>query len=42
MSYLKFISDKNLCSAVSNVVKIIETTEHNAQIKLHKNVVDQY
>lgn len=42
MSYLKFISDKNLCSAVSNVVKIIETAEHDAQIKLHKNVIDPF
>ncbi len=42
MSYLEFISDKDLCSAVSNVVKIIETAEHDAQIKLHKNVVDPF
>jgi len=42
MSYLKFISDKNLCSAVSNVIKIIETAEHDAQIKLHKNVIDPF
>lgn len=42
MPYLKFISDKDLCSAVSNVVKIIETAEHNAQIKLHKNVIDPF
>lgn len=42
MSYLKFISDKNLCSAVSNVVNIIEIAEHDAQIKLHRNVVDPF
>ncbi len=42
MLYLKFISDKDLCSAVSNVIKIIETAEHDAQIKLHKNVVDPF
>lgn len=42
MSYLKFISDKDLCVAVAHVVNIIETAEHDAEIKLHKNVVDPF
>lgn len=42
MPYLKFISDKDLCSAVARVVNIIETAEHNNQIKLHKNVIDPF
>jgi len=42
MSYLKFISDENLCSAVTKVIQIIETAEQDAQIKLHKNVVDPF
>lgn len=42
MPYLKFISDENLCFAVVKVIQIIEKAEHNAQIKLHKNVVDPF
>ena len=42
MPYLKFISDKDLCDAVARVVKIIETAEHDVEIKLHKNVVDPF
>ncbi|MCF7845470.1 MAG: Eco47II family restriction endonuclease [Candidatus Pacebacteria bacterium] len=42
MPYLKFISDKDLCLAVARVVNIIETAEHDAEIKLHKNVIDPF
>ncbi len=42
MPYLKFISDKNLTTAVTKVVKIIEVAEHDAQSKLHKNVIDPF
>ena len=42
MPYLEFISDKDLCSAVTNVISVIEIAEHDAQIKLHKNVVDPF
>lgn len=42
MPYLKFISDKDLCSAVTKVVKIIEVAEHDVEDKLHKNVVDPF
>jgi len=42
MAYLKFISDKDLCSAVTKVIKIIEAAEHDAEDKLHKNVVDPF
>lgn len=42
MPYLKFISDKDLSSAVAGVVKTIETAEHNAEVKLHKNVIDPF
>ncbi|MFA6215104.1 MAG: Eco47II family restriction endonuclease [Patescibacteria group bacterium] len=42
MSYLKFISDKNLIFAVGRVVKIIETAEHEAGNNLHKNVIDPF
>ncbi|MDP2656635.1 MAG: Eco47II family restriction endonuclease [bacterium] len=42
MPYLKFISDKDLISAVGRVVKIIETSEYEADRSLHKNVVDPF
>lgn len=42
MSYLKFISDRDLIAAVTKVVKIIEAAEHDAQSKLHKNVIDPF
>lgn len=42
MAYLKFISDKNLISAVGKVVKIIETAEHEENNNLHKNVIDPF
>lgn len=42
MPYLKFISDENLCSAVAKVVKTIESAEHDAEDKLHQNVVDPF
>lgn len=42
MSYLKYISDKNLIFAVGEVVKIIESTEHNAGANFHKNVIDPF
>jgi hypothetical protein len=42
MAYLKFISDKDLCLAVAIVVNVIETAKNDAQIKLHKNVVDPF
>jgi hypothetical protein len=42
MPYLKFISDKNLISAVGKVVKIIEMTEREASSNLHKNVIDPF
>jgi hypothetical protein len=42
MSYLKFISDKDLIAAVGKVVKIIETAEHAADTHLHKNVIDPF
>ena len=42
MSYLKFIPDKDLSSAVAGVVKIIESAEHDAQVKLYKNVIDPF
>lgn len=42
MSYLKFISDKNLIDAVGKVVKIINAAEHDADIKLYKNVIDPF
>ncbi|EKD33361.1 MAG: Type II restriction enzyme (Eco47II Sau96I) [uncultured bacterium] len=42
MPYLKFISDKDLSSAVAGVVKIIESAEHDAQVKLYKNVIDPF
>lgn len=38
MSYLKFISDKDLIAAVGKVVKIIESAEHD----LYKNVIDPF
>lgn len=42
MPYLKFISDKNLISAIGKVVRIIETTEREASSNLHKNVIDPF
>ena len=42
MSYLNFISDKNLITAVGNVVKIIETSEKEADNNLFKNVIDPF
>ncbi|MFA6551822.1 MAG: Eco47II family restriction endonuclease [Patescibacteria group bacterium] len=42
MPYLKFITDKQLISAVGKVVKIIETAEHEADNNLHKNVIDPF
>lgn len=42
MPYLKFISDKDLIKAVNKVVGKIETAEHDADIKLHKNVIDPF
>ena len=42
MPYLKFISDNDLCVAVARVINIIETAEHDAEIKLHKNVIDPF
>ena len=42
MTYLKFISNKDLCSAVAKVIKVIETAEDEAGDKLHKNVLDPF
>ena len=42
MPYLKFVSDRDLCSAIVKVIKIIEVAEHDAEDKLHKNVVDPF
>ncbi|MCK5320264.1 Eco47II family restriction endonuclease [Candidatus Parcubacteria bacterium] len=42
MPYLKFISDKDLCSAVTKIIKIIEVAERDVEDKLHKNVVDPF
>jgi len=42
MPYLKFISDKNLITAVNKVIHVIENAEHGADSKLHKNVVDPF
>ena len=42
MPYLKFISDKNLIAAVGNVVRVIETAEHDANANFHKNVIDPF
>jgi hypothetical protein len=42
MPYLKFISDKDFTTAVTKVVKIIEASEHDAQSKFHKNVIDPF
>ncbi|MBU1178655.1 Eco47II family restriction endonuclease [Patescibacteria group bacterium] len=42
MPYLKYISDKNLCSAVARVVEIIEIAEHDAETKLYSNVLDPF
>lgn len=42
MPYLKFISDKNLISAVGKVVKVIEMAEQEADSNLHKNVIDPF
>ena len=42
MPYLKFISDKNICSAVANVIRVIEIAENDAYAKLHTNVIDPF
>ena len=42
MPYITFISDEDLSSAVAGVVKIIESAEHDAQVKLYKNVIDPF
>lgn len=42
MTHLKFISDKDLLSAIGRVIKTIETAEKNEDIKLHKNVIDPF
>src|SRR3989339_67827 len=42
MPYLKFISDKDLISAVSKVIKVIEKAEHEAGSSMHKNVIDPF
>jgi len=42
MPYLKFISDKHLCSAVNKVIKIIEAAKRDAEKKLYKSVLDPF
>lgn len=42
MPYLKFISDEDLIKSVNKVVGIIERAEHDADVKLYKNVVDPF
>ncbi|PIY93467.1 MAG: Eco47II family restriction endonuclease [Candidatus Magasanikbacteria bacterium CG_4_10_14_0_8_um_filter_32_14] len=42
MPYLKFISDKNLISAVSKVINVIEKAEQDAEVNIHKNVIDPF
>ena len=42
MPYLKFISDKNLITAVGKVVRTIESAEHDAIANLHKSVIDPF
>lgn len=42
MAYLEFISDKNLVSAVTKVIDVIENAEKSADVRLHKNVIDPF
>ncbi len=42
MPYLKFISDKNLISAVGKVLEVIKSAERDAGITFHKNVIDPF
>lgn len=42
MSYLKFISDKDLRAAVGRVIQVIDAAERDAQVKLHTNVLDPF
>lgn len=42
MTYLKFLSNKDLITAVGKVVKIIKNSEHDADVKFHKNVIDPF
>ena len=42
MPYLKFISNHDLITAVSKVIKVIEKAEHDAETNMYKNVIDPF
>jgi len=42
MPYLKFISDKNLITAVNNVIQVIEKAENRTDENMYKNVIDPF
>lgn len=42
MTYLKFISDKDLCLTVATVVNVIEKAQKEVDEKLHSNVLDPF
>ena len=42
MTYLKFISDKNLITAVNNVIQVIEKAENRTDENMYKNVIDPF